>query len=321
MVQMVQESITDYYSFVDTITEIVQKKMGEEYSVKIYKVTKNNALELDSLVVLKNGENYAPNIYLLPYYEAYTGGTSVMELGEKLCAIYRNCVLPIADNNFSYSYEEMKPYIIYRLVSFDRNQKLLDKIPHIIYLDLAITFHCLVRDDEDGIGTIRITNDHMKAWKTSLKDLQLLAVDNTKRLFPDSIRSMDEVIRSMLAEELKNNCEEAINDEVFNQLLSGTASSNQHKMYILSNQKGINGAACLLYENVLRDFAGIIQSDLYILPSSIHEVILVKASKSLDRDALLDMVSDVNQTQVPEEEILSNHVYLYTLNNNSISVL
>jgi hypothetical protein len=293
--------------------------MGDEYHARIYKVTKNNSLELDSLVLTKDGKNFAPNIYLLPYYEAYMHGTDIMELADKICSIYHQCSPSVVEDEFSYSYEDVKPNIIYRLVNFEKNRRLLEKVPHIRFLDLAITFHCLARNDEDGIGTIRITNEHMTQWKATLKELDTLSINNTRGLFPAAIRSMEEVIRGMLGEECSME-EDPLSGEMLDLFLCDDPAKEKHKMYILSNQKGINGATCLLYENVLRDFSDKIHSDFYILPSSIHEVILVPFEKEMNSEALSEMVRDVNRTQVACDEVLSDRVYLYSRKNNVITM-
>jgi hypothetical protein len=318
MLQLVNEKISNYETFINDITEMVRDMMGEEYSVRIYKVTKNNSLELDSLVMMKEGTNFAPNIYLLPYYEAYSKGSSVKELADQLCKVYRNHTVQTIDEDFSFTYEAVKPYIIYRLVSYNRNKKLLDKIPHIKYLDMAITFHCLVREDNDGIGSIRITNEHMKQWETSVQEIYNLSIDNTKNLFPPVIRSMDEVILGMLKEEYMTGKEDELSDQILNQIIDSKSNSQGHKMFILSNQKGINGASCLLYDNTLKSFSNQINSDFYILPSSIHEVILVPFNKTFSKEALEEMVKEVNMTQVACDEILSDRVYFYSRKENKI---
>lgn len=319
MLQVVKETSSDYDSFVNELTGTVKKIMGEEYSAKIYKVTKNNSLELDSLVLLKKGKNFAPNIYLQPYYEAYLEGTGIKELAERLCGIYKHCTVPVVEEEFSYSFEDMKPFIIYRLVSFEKNKKLLEQVPHIKYLDLAITYYCLVRDDDNGIGTIRITNDHMQLWNTTVQEIHALASGNTKTIFPSTIRSMEEVINSMLTDEMLQGREE-LQMDLFPLPFDTDVNKKQHKMYILSNFKGINGASCLLYENVLSEFAQLIQSDFYILPSSIHEIILVPYDKTILKEALTEMVEEVNRTQVSRDEVLSDRVYFYSRINNSITM-
>jgi hypothetical protein len=318
MFEVVKETINSYSTFIGDITEMVSKMMGEEYNVRIYKVTKNNSLELDSLVILKSDHNFSPNIYLLPYYEEYLQGAGIKEIAVKICKTYKENSIPRLKENFSYSYENMKPFIIYRLVNYSRNKKLLEKIPHMKYLDLAITFHCLVRDDDDGIGTIRITNEHMKLWDTTLAKLQEQSSENTNRIFQPVIRSMDEVILGILNE---NTIAENENGGIeITSEIECPNGSQEHKMYILSNRKGINGATCLLYDNILKNFSKQVNSDLYILPSSIHEVILVPFDKTVSRDALGEMVRDINRTQVASDEVLSDQVYIYSRKNNMISL-
>ncbi|MDF2485276.1 MAG: hypothetical protein K0R46_1444 [Herbinix sp.] len=309
MVQVLRESTTEYDYFVGQLLSRVTQRMGDGYTARIYKVTKNNSLELDSLVLLKEGKNFAPNIYLHPYYKAYQQGVGMNELVNRLCNIYLSCTTPVVDEKFKYSFEEMKSRIVYRLVSYERNQKLLQNIPHIRYLDLAITYHCLVREDDEGIGTIRITKEHMKQWKVQLKELHELATDNTNRLFPVSIRSMEEVIRSMLTEELHGQ-EEDISEDLY-RFIDGAANS-KNKMYILTNLKGINGASCLLYSNVLNEFSERFQSDFYLFPSSIHELILVPTIDQKSSKEYTDMVREINQTQVAPEEVLSDKIYYYS---------
>ncbi len=309
MVQVIRETTADYDYFVSLLLSGVTQRMGRDYTVRVYKVMKNNSLELDSLVLLKEGKSFSPNIYLQPYYEAYQEGIKISELVQRLCNIYQNCTVPIVDKSFTYAYEQMKPFIIYRLVNYDRNQKLLERIPHIRYLDLAITYHCLVREDEEGIGTIRITNEHMKQWKAHLKELHELAAENTKRLFPEILRSMEEVIRSLLLEELAGQEDEM--QEVVNPFILDTAEQ-KNKMYILTNQKGINGASCLLYPDVMNKLSEDFQSDFYIFPSSIHELILVPTNDNKNSKEYSEMVREINVTQVAREEVLSDRVYYYS---------
>lgn len=320
MLQVVKEELCHYDSFIKEITDKVKENMGEKYSVRIYKVTKNNSLELDSLVILKNGINFAPNLYLLPYYEAYIQGTCIKELAERLCNVYHSNNTPVMDDSFSFSFEKMKSSIVYRLVSYERNKKLLNDIPHIKYLDLAITFHCLVREDSDGIGTIRITNEHMKIWNTSIDELYQLAILNTKTIFSPVIKSMDDVIMGMLGNDAMYKNDEDLLNDFTDSTTDNNYNLNQHKMYILTNYKGINGASCLLYHNILKQFSDQINSDFFILPSSIHEVILVPFDKTITKEALTEMVKDVNYTQVARDEVLSDRVYYYSRQKDSISI-
>lgn len=81
-------------------------------------------------------------------------------------------------------------------------------------------------------------------------------------------------------------------------------------MHVLSNTKGSLGAVCMFYDNVLEEFAEQMQDDIYLLPSSINEMILIP-SKGLEPDNLRNIVADVNNSVLMEQEILGGNVYLY----------
>ena len=90
-------------------------------------------------------------------------------------------------------------------------------------------------------------------------------------------------------------------------------------MYVLSNKTKIHGAACILYENVVKDFADYLNRDIFILPSSVHEVILVPSQGAQKAQNLVEMVREVNETQVEEEEILSDSVYYFSREDGLMS--
>jgi len=321
MIQIVREEKMDYLNFTHAVCNRVREILGEEYQVEIHKVVKNNSLELDSLVILQKGKNFAPNIYLKSYYESYLENTSIQEIAERLCNVYRHHCNPIGNEELLFSLEKMKQRITYRLISFDRNQKLLSQVPHLKYLDLAITFQCLVRDDDNGIGTIRITKEHMKSWKISLEDLSSYAAMNTCRLFPATIKTMKETICGLLTDEIRNYYEYEYCNDIYEPFIAKSFSSDNPPMYVLTNQKGINGATCILYKNLLYHFSNQIQSDFYILPSSVHEVILVPFQDNMKITRLEQMVQEVNRTQVAPEEVLSDRVYYYSREKKGIILL
>lgn len=318
MLQAVKEGIVDYEFFVNRMRYLVAEKMGEGYDVQICKVLKNNSMELNSIVVLKQDKNIAPNIYLEPYYDSYLEGTAVEELAGRLCGIYRHSALPTLDEGFTYSLEDVKPFVFYRLVSRERNKKLLETVPHLFYLDLAITFHCLVRSDVEGIATIKITNEHMKLWEIELEDLKELAKLNTEELFPARIRKLEEVIGALLTGGAIT--EPHHTDVIYGDFGETNEMDGGGGLYVLTNQNGINGASCILYQNLIRKFARDMKSDIYILPSSIHEVILLPYDESLAISTLTNMVKEINLTQVPDEEVLSDRVYRYSRKENKIFI-
>lgn len=319
------KEVMKYDQFLSRIKALVKKRMGGGYLVDINHVIKNNSIQLDGLIILKDGEKITPNIYLNSYFESYLEGDSIEDIVDKIIIIYEETMDEGEREAFCIQYElnEMKSSIIYRLVNYNKNTKLLNEIPHLRYLDLAITFHCLVKDNENGIGTIRITNKHIKDWNITLEDIAEMARINTPTLLPASIRSMNEVIIDILNKEMElQSLENSIDSE--NEIFEVSDQMKQDTMidmYVLSNTKGINGASCLLYPDVVKELSDKLNTDFYILPSSIHEIILVKNNDKINKNVLHEMVIDVNYTQVAEDEILSNNIYFYSRERDAVTLL
>lgn len=303
--------LLEFGEFLSLMKRSVKEAVGAGYQVEINHVIKNNSIELDGLVVLKDKECITPNIYMNIYYEKYLAGESVNEMVEDIIRIYKRSREDNEKNELHIRYEldEMESCIIFRLINYDKNRKLLMDVPYIQFMDLAVTFHCLVKNNEKSIGTIRITNEHIRNWKVDIGYLKEIARVNTPILFPPVIRNMNEILNEILQ------------GEDFYQVMSdGAEPAKTNTMYVITNTKGINGASCLLYPAVIKNLAQKLDSDLYILPSSIHEIIAVKANRTMNKKAFREMVFDVNRTQVPEEDILSDNVYFYSRERDAITL-
>jgi len=311
-----------YEEFLEKCMEGLKERLGEEYTIQVNTILKNNSITLDGVVILKEGAKLTPNIYLDQYYVLYEQGESLTEIIDSILQVYTDKVAEKNDVEIQFDLESMKDKIIFRLVNREKNQELLSGCPYMDYLDLAVTFHCLIQEQEDCIGTIRITNEHVELWGTNTQQLYQYAMVNTQKLMPPLLRRMEDVLREILQSNQIGMGQEEIQMELERLKLEDEDSvDNKAQMYILSNTKGINGAACMLYPDVVSNFARLLKSDVYILPSSIHEIILLPASQEYETEKLEEMVADINQTQVPYEEILSNHIYYYSLVSKQIQIL
>lgn len=323
-----------YECFLECIKTQIQLDFGEDFTVKLNKVIKNNSIELDGLAILRKGESITPNIYLNSYYDKYMEGETISDILEEITGSYAAAEKgEEVEVDYEFRLEDVKDRIFYRVVNYQKNRKLLKDMPNIKFLDLTITFHCLVKNDESGIGSIRITRNCIRRWGLTARDLMKISSVNTPRLFPSSIRSMNDVINEIinddLYEMLKVNYNEDISsingnssktmasDQLYHQMVDDMINGNKQKMYILSNTRGINGASVMLYKDVVRNFAMDLHCDFYVLPSSIHEVILVPYHDSIEKKTLSEMVFDINHTQVLPEEVLSDSVYYYNRITNT----
>lgn len=319
----------EYSQFIDDVKNHIRFQIEDEYEIKVNRIMKNNSVELDGIVFFKEGDNISPNIYLNSYYERYQEGESVERIAEDIIHLYEQSKGSQSPDyqEFEFEFDKVKEFLVYRLVNYQKNRKLLKEVPHVRFLDLAITFHCLVKEDDEGIGTIRITNEHMNLWGVSIKELMRLATINTRRCFPVKINTMEEVITEIMKREYSKlaqeegmeggNGEQEMLEDMLHEMFQ---KEDKKMMYIMTNRIGINGATALIYKDALKEFSQMCNNDFYILPSSIHEVILVPYEEEMEVSGLREMVSDVNGSHVPLEEVLSDRVYIYRREGNSIEL-
>jgi hypothetical protein len=321
----------DFKEFCLEVKNLLSEMFDKECRIELNQVMKNNSIKLEGVVILQQNETIAPNIYLNNYYVAYQNGLSVKEIIQGITEEYNDARMQ-GDNSTitgSLEFTKVKSCIVYRLINYEKNKNLLNEIPHTRFLDLAVTFHCLVRSSDEGIGTIRITNQHLIKWNVTIDDLIYNAKINTPNLFPPVVQSMRKVIEKLMKEEINTHLESTFNikDELENINLSYRDEnytyqySHEDNMLVVSNQRNINGASCMIYTDLLKDIADQLNSDLYILPSSIHELIIVKNDNCYDKRILKEMVKDVNLTQVPLEDILSDNIYFYSRSRLAITQL
>lgn len=307
----------NYTEFLQKVQENVSEIIGEEGKVSISHIIKNNGMELDGLIIMMKDSNVSPTIYLNSYYNELCDGADFFEIIEKIYQVYcdnKDKVTICTD--FFTNFDNMKGKIVYKVINYEQNTKLLQSVPHKKILDLALVFYCLIEQGELGNATALIYNSHMESWKVDEDTLYQIAIENTPKLLKSDIKRMADIIRELFVQG-ENNLTE---DEIIDIVEKSDCQDASADMFVLTNSSKINGAACMLYDNVLNDFANSINSDLYILPSSIHEVIIVPQVNNLDKNDLCQMVKEVNSEGVAADEILSDHVYIYNRTNRTITL-
>ncbi|MFR5602311.1 MAG: DUF5688 family protein [Lachnospiraceae bacterium] len=306
-----------YNDFVTCIQTLLSLHLGNEVSTDIRKVTKNNGRVLDGLCLLKAGEISAPTIYLNTYYQCYQDGMSMEEILTDILELYKKNPLPSPETLALFSdFSKARPMIAARLIHAHSNKELLKETPHLLFLDLAIV--CYLCLEEDALGQIStlISHDQLKSWGISKKTLFQTARDNTPKHYPPQLLPMEDVIRDILKKNLGNDFQE----DLLRQLAGSAPVRNP--LYVLSNSLGVYGAITMLYENQLKNFADTLGNDLVIIPSSIHEVLLIPDDGNLySYEELRQMVTEINYHQVPLEEQLSNQIYLYSRSLDRISMI
>ena len=303
-----------YEMFQTKIANTLRSCLGNDYELMLQKVPKNNGTILDGLCIIRKEDNLSPTIYLNSYYERYQDGISLNSIIQEILDIYQeNSSVTSLDFSILNDFSLLKEKVVYKLIHTASNEELLKDLPSIPYLDLSIIFYLYLEKNENGQMTSLIHNEHLKLWDTSPQELYNLASINTPKLLPVELNSMEEVMRSIAKEHLGNEYREEFLDD----LLSARTIS---PLYVQTNSVGICGACTILYPNQLKNFADMAEADLVILPSSIHEVLLLPYEANLSFQELTDMVSHINRAEVPVEDRLSDQVYLYSRNLDSVVI-
>ena len=295
-----------YEAFLNTLKEEAAQALGEGYTLSLRKIQKNNGLLLDGLCISRAGSPVAPAIYLNACYEQYLRGRPMEHILREILNLYREHeASPGLDCTDLLNFEAMQARIFFRLINREANASMLESMPHLPWLDLALVFCLCLKEDDSGLMTACMYHEHLEAWSISQEELRLLAMKNTPRHFPPVITNMSCFLE--------------------NDTPSGPGPLKRRQstvpaspLYVLTNTSGIHGASCMLYPQVLKNFAEGVERDLIILPSSIHEVLLLPKEEYVSCQEMSRLVECVNQTEVPSQDRLSNQVYLYSREKDSV---
>jgi hypothetical protein len=291
----------------EVIAEI-GKTIGPEYRMNISEFPKNNGLIKHGLSIMTRYLNLSPCIYLDEFYDLYLSGEmSVSEVAETVLQIYRKNMPEHDFDTTSFTdYNKAKKNLRFRLVNTEKNQELLKEIPHRDYLDLSliytVEFSC---EKLSAIGSIQVRNEHMKMWGVDETQLFLQAKKNMESTDESSIENMENIMERLSREE-DLQCEEDLSVP----------------MYILSNKRRHNGAVQMLDKNALKAASELLGEEFIILPSSVHELLLIpQRDDEQGVEELVQLVQAVNDTQVAPNEILSYHVYQYSSQADEITIV
>ena len=267
----------DYISFTNFMQSKMKEYLSPDMNVEIHTTLKNNGTIRTGLMFMQPDVNTFPTIYLEEFYERYLQGEAIHDLVQSIQAIYERVKVK---QSFPYEtileYENLKERIVYKVIRRESNEELLSQVPHECFLDLAIVYYVLMKTTELGTATLLIKNEHLKSWNVTKDDLHEAAKKNTPCLLP----------------------------------MEGFVMADY--MYLVTNQMRNFGASVMLYDGFWKRMEVMIGESFFVIPSSVHELILIPESFGMDRNRLKEMVKEVNRTEVEKEEVLSDNVYFYS---------
>lgn len=283
-------------AFEDFVKSAIINVLPERYAgqkPKIETVQKNNQ-EMTGVIVTLPGSNIAPTIYLEPFFKQFMADEATLDeiLQQIAKMIVDNEIQDEIDVESLLAWEIAKDKVVPRLYDVS-NEKLLENTVSRNFLDMAITYAVEFQAFDDSMGSIRVTKNLLQMWNISEDELHSQAMKN--------LEEQGHVITSMM--------------EVMMELMGGELPIDmpdmEDQMYILTNSKKMNGCNALLNTSVMEEAIEKVGKDFYILPSSVHEVLLVRAGSGHDEESLKEMVMGVNATEVAPQDKLTDSVYRY----------
>ena len=281
-----------YNQFIHAVESKMREVLDEDTFISVYSVEKNNGVTRQGITISQKGINISPTIYLEEYYDKFQKGYELEDIVTDIVRLYHEVRIRKSwDENSIRSYEAIEHKVVYRLVNFEANKELLKDIPHVPYLNLAIIFYVMLEINDCGTACMLIRNEHLEMWDVSRDDVYRKAQDNTWRILPSEFHTMRAVVEELDGE---------------------NTYQSPDILYVLTNRIRNFGASVILYDRCLEMIGEFLGDNYYVLPSSVHEVIIVTESESpWGEKGLSEMVSEINRTQVEEEDILSDSVYYY----------
>ena len=281
----------EFYEYVkDNVKEYLPKSY-KDAEIKLQEVEKNNGLKLTGITIPNGDQRIVPTVYLDSLYQEYIHGKDV-----------DSCVGDVADMRIEaqgkaeffdmgvpdiLDYEKMKDKLQMRICDKEWNTDLLADKVVTEHGDFAAYYAVNLEENGEGISSIPVTVSLMNEWGVSAEQIQADAmVADRKRGV--TLMDMNEIIKSMIfGEEPENLLNEKMDMEAM-----------ENPMFCLTNKAKMNGASLLLQEDIRKQIGECLGSDYFVIPSSIHEVLILPDNGIFQVPELNAMVQEVNETKV-----------------------
>lgn len=301
-----------FEEFKNEVKEKIRDYLPEKFrtgSVDILSINKNNGIVLDGMYIRTDSDRTIPTVYLKDFFIMHQKGECMEDILSHIARVYVEAQEEAPDfGEEDFRYENVKNSLTVTVCNAKMNQKVLRDVPHEQREDIALIYRVRVPVSEREMGMITVHSSYLKAWGIGEEQLKKDAWESMRRETPAVFQSILNIL----------------NGEQNGISLEGegrTPFMENEFMFILSNHDKVQGAVYMFDEKLMEKIAEKLNSNLIILPSSIHECIILRDTGELDMDDIRDMVREVNETQVEPEERLSDEVYRYSRESHVLSIV
>lgn len=298
-----------FKEFTENVLEAIRAKAGDAFQIKKHDVIKNNNVKRTGIDAIKSGEDIGSCVYLDAFYREYESDR--MRFGEIVDEVYRLILeqeeTPDVDISGFRIWRTVQGDIYPKLINAEQNKELLEKIPHRIFMDLAVAYYAVARNHaQEDIGTILICNGHMEMWGQEEENLYQTAMINMRADGEADFTDINTIVEHIMGIGLTKE--------------DGNASRDTD-MYVLTNCRKCFGAAEILDKKTLRMIADKVGDRFLVLPGSLHETIVLPPKDESEYERLAGMVREVNDTQIDIGERLSYHIYRYSRDEEALKIV
>ena len=300
--------------FYESVKESILSFMPEEYknhNVRIEEVRKDGDISLHGLSLIEGDSGTAPILYLEPYAKLYEQGCSEEEIFQNIADEYDKIEKNVPNLTMpDMSYENIKEYLRVRLV-YNKNNT--DYLRDHISVDAGCGYSLIVYVDFSEVlfegAIINLRKDMLKELGADEREIIKAGIDGSVKYCPAILSYLDEEVHSMLGDFEKED------------LFKAGKVDHSRGALVLTTEDRFSGAATLFYPGVKERVAELVDWDYFIIPSSVHELLVIPADGTISAKELAMMVKTVNSYEVSKEEQLGNRVLFYDRTNNELGVI
>ena len=292
--------------FAEGVKQQIRLYLPEEYQNVECKVTeqqKNNGMIKTGIIFQMSGQQLAPIVYMEPFYDEVRKGKSMEQVMNDIADV---CQQSLSAQEFPEildftDYDSIKEYLSVQIINTKANQRMLSMIAHREMEDLSVICRIeMPMREGEGTGSIKVTHELMSQWRVRPSEVYQKAVENAAKNSPPVLMSMNEVMAQIMGE--------PVEPRNLLDLVDGTDVSHEG-LYVLTNPMKLNGSSVIAYPNIQEQLESVLPQGFYLLPSSLHEMIIVPRDTEISPKEMGEMVRDINQKEVDLDEILSDRIY------------
>lgn len=312
-----KKQMMDYESFKERVMKEFLDYLPERYAeceLELRKVPKVNTCLTGVVIKPKEKCSFCgPTFYMERMYEQYKNCESFEKVMANQAIYLEESLKYLPKDILELDLTALKDKIVFQVVNTRENQEMIALCPHRKLMDLTVVYRAITNVDEEGVSGFLITNDIASAEDLTEKALYAMAKKNTKKLFPFKSERIEETMMRMMK---RWGAKEDDIDQSFPYI--NDVPENE-RVYVISNKYEFFGANALLYKDVIGNVAKSIGTDCYILPSSVHDLVVLSTDIFDESTKLINLVRETNSEHVRISDRLSDSIYLYSLDNGKIN--